>query len=165
MDKSLSSVIKFLDDTGSVSDAEVSNIAKQLKFSEVLDLVSLVGKDETQKAKEILAKYDDRFTSQGSSAEYNDATDSYPGEENGPAEESITNEYSNVPSAPRTSSMFKPVAPKSAQKPSPTTTGQQQTGDLEDDENLQAELDTAQHTGHGAEVNQIKSLLQRISKR
>jgi cell division septation protein DedD len=156
MDKSLSSVIKFLDDTGSVSDAEVSNIAKQLKFSEVLDLVSLVGKDETQKAKEILAKYDDRFTS------------TTPAEPEAPAmpEESITNEYSNVPTAPRTSSMFKPVAPKSAQKPSPTTTGQQQTpADLENDEELQSQLDGAAHSGHGAEVNQIKSLLQRISKR
>lgn len=155
MDKSLSSVIKFLDDTGSVSDAEVSNIAKQLKFSEVLDLVSLVGKDETQKAKEILAKYDDRFTS------------TTPAEPEAPVmpEESITNEYSNVPTAPRTSSMFKPIAPKSAQKPSPTTTGQQSAGDLGNDENLQSELDSAEQSGHGAEVNQIKSLLQRISKR
>lgn len=155
MDKSLSSVIKFLDDTGSVSDAEVSNIAKQLKFSEVLDLVSLVGKDETQKAKEILAKYDDRFTS---------TTPTEPGAPAMP-EESITNEYSNVPTAPRTNSMFKPVAPKSAQKPSPTTTGQQADSNLDNDEELQSQLDSAQQSGHGPEVNQIKSLLQRISKR
>jgi hypothetical protein len=156
MDKSLSSVIKFLDSTSSLSDAEISNIAKELKFSEVLDLVSFVGKNDTQAAKQILAKYDDRFTSE---------TGAEPAQETQP-EESITNEYSNVPTAPRTSSMFKPIAPKAAQKPSPTTTGQQNTpADLDNDEELQSELDTAQHSGHGAEVNQIKSLLQRISKR
>jgi cell division septation protein DedD len=154
MDKSLSSVIKFLDSTGSLSDAEISNIAKELKFSEVLDLVSFVGKNDTQAAKQILAKYDDRFTSEPT-AEPAQATQ---------PEESITNEYSNVPTAPRTTSMFKPVAPKSAQQPSPTTTGQQGT-DLANDEQLQSELDTAKQSGHGAEVNQIKSLLQRISKR
>ena len=154
MDKSLSSVIKFLDSTGSLSDAEVSNIAKELKFSEVLDLVSFVGKNDTQAAKQILAKYDDRFTSEPTAE---------PAPEMQP-EESITNEYSNVPTAPRTSSMFKPVAPKSAQQPSPTTTGQQ-GADLANDEQLQSELDTARQSGHGAEVNQIKNLLQRISKR
>lgn len=153
MDKSLSSVIKFLDSTGSLSDAEVSNIAKELKFSEVLDLVSFVGKNDTQAAKQILAKYDDRFTSEPTTEPAQAAR----------PEESITNEYSNVPTAPRTTSMFKPVAPKSAQKPSPTTTGQQ--SGLANDEELQAELDTAKQSGHGAEVNQIKNLLQRISKR
>lgn len=156
MDKSLSSVIKFLDSTASLSDAEVSNIAKELKFSEVLDLVSFVGKNDTQAAKQILAKYDDRFTSEPNTE---------PEQETRP-EESITNEYSNVPSAPKTNSMFKPVAPKSAQQPSPTTTGQQSTpADLANDEELQSELDTARQSGHGAEVNQIKNLLQRISKR
>ena len=155
MDKSLSSVIKFLDSTGSLSDAEISNIAKELNFSEVLDLVSFVGKNDTQAAKEILAKYDDRFTSEPTAE---------PAPEMQP-EESITNEYSNVPSAPRTSSMFKPVAPKSAQKSSPTTTGQNKPTDLANDEELQSELDTARQSGHGAEVNQIKNLLQRISNR
>ena len=154
MDKSLSSVIKFLDSTGSLSDAEVSNIAKELKFSEVLDLVSFVGKNDTQAAKQILAKYDDRFTSEPTAE---------PAQETQP-EESITNEYSNVPTAARTTSMFKPVAPKAAQQPSPTTTGQQST-DLANDEQLQSELDTAKQSGNGAEVNQIKNLLQRISKR
>lgn len=155
MDKNLSSVIKFLDDTGSISDAEISNIAKQLKFSEVLDLIGFVGKGDTHAAKGIVAKYDDRFTSVT------------PAE---PAEEGITNEYSNVPSTAKTSSMFKPVAPKKPiapgqQNPSPTTTGQQPTGDLDSDENLEAGLDQAQKSGHGAEVNQIRSLLKRISNR
>jgi hypothetical protein len=156
MDKSLSSVIKFLDSTGSLSDAEISNIAKELKFSEVLDLISFVGKNDTQAAKQILAKYDDRFTSEPGTEP---STEEHP-------EESITNEYSNVPMAPKTTSMFKPIAPQGTQKPSPTTTGQQSTtGDLDNDEELQTDLDTAQKSGHGAEVNQIKSLLQRISNR
>jgi hypothetical protein len=156
MDKNLSSVIKFLDDTGSISDAEISNIAKQLKFSEVLDLVGFVGKGDTQAAKAIVAKYDDRFTS---------AT---PQEE--PAEESITNEYSSIPPVPPTStSGFKPIAPKQAgtqQKPSPTATGQQQPGqNFDDNEDLQNALDGAEQAGHTAEVNQIRSLLQRITNR
>jgi hypothetical protein len=144
MDKNLSSVIKFLDDTASISDAEISNIAKQLKFSEVLDLVGFVGKGDTAAAKTIVAKYDDRFISQ-------------PAE---PTEEAITNEYSNVPTAAKTTSMFKPVAPK---KPtSPTMTG---TADAGESGELEAELDQAQRSGKGAEVNQIRSLLQRISNR
>jgi len=156
MDKNLSSVIKFLDDTGSLSDAEISNIAKELKFSEVLDLVSFVGKGDNAAAKQILSKYDDRFTST--------ANDTQGTEE--PQEESITNEFSTVPTAPKTTSMFKPAPPIGTQKPSPTTTGQQSnTGDLDNDEELQTDLDTAQKSGHGAEVNQIKSLLQRISNR
>lgn len=146
MDKNLSSVIKFLDDTASISDAEISNIAKQLKFSEVLDLIGFVGKGDTAAAKTIVAKYDDRFTSTPQTE---------------PTEEAITNEYSNVPTAAKTTSMFKPVAPK---KPtSPTMTGAADAGAAPED--LEAELDQAQRSGRGAEVNQIRSLLQRISNR
>lgn len=155
MDKNLSSVIKFLDDTGEISDAEISNVAKQLKFSEVLDLVGFVGKGDTQNAKAILSKYDDRFSSSPQPAA---------------AEESITNEYSSIPSVPPTStSGFAPIKPKQPgmqQKQSPTASGQQQPGhNFDDNEDLQTALDAAEQAGHTAEVNQIRSLLQRITNR
>jgi len=148
--RSLSSVIKFLDTNSTLSDVEICNIAKQLKFSEVLDLVGLVGKDETEKARNILAQHDDRFAA---------TPEITPDEE---PQESITMEYSNVPSAPKTSSMFKPIRPAGAQQPHVPG---QQTGnpDEVDADAIGAELDKAKG-GHSAEVNQIKNMLQRISR-
>jgi hypothetical protein len=152
--RSLSSVIKFLDTNSTLSDVEISNIAKQLKFSEVLDLVGLVSKDETEKARNILAQHDDRFA-----ATPEVAPEVAPDEE---PQESITMEYSNVPSAPKTSSMFKPIRPVGAQQPHVPG---QQTGnpDEVDADAIGAELDKAKG-GHSAEVNQIKNMLQRISR-
>lgn len=161
MEKNLSSVIKFLDDTGEISDAEISNVARQLKFSEVLDLIGFVGKGDDKAAKAILSKYDDRFSSE---------PDQGLPKEPESAEESITNEYSSIPPVPpTTTSAFKPIAPKQTgtqQQPSPTTTGQEnKPGSFDDNEDLQNALDQAEQSGHSAEVNQIRSLLQRISNR
>lgn len=61
-DRSLNDLIRFLDPSGDLTDADVADIARQLKFTEVLDLISFVGKDDLDKARQIVSKYDDRFT-------------------------------------------------------------------------------------------------------
>lgn len=68
-DRSLKDIIKFLDSTNSVGDAEVNDITRNLKFSEVLDLISAVKSNNISAAKEILAKYDDFFASTAPSEE------------------------------------------------------------------------------------------------
>lgn len=143
--RQISDLVKFLDPTESVSDSEASSIARKLKFSDVLDLISLTGKDEVDQARNIIAAYDDRFSAQ-------------------PTEEAQVNEYSNVPSTPHTKSMFAPIKPKGPVAPgqSPTTNSADEVDELDPD--LEDKLSTAQKSGHSAEVNQIKSLLQRISR-
>jgi hypothetical protein len=145
--RQISDLVKFLDPTGSISDAEASSISRKLKFSDVLDLISLTGKDEVDQARNVIAAYDDRFASQ-------------------PTEESQVTEYSNVPSTPHTKSMFAPIKPKGPVAPGQTQSNN--TGnDVEDSEldaDLEDKLAIAQRSGHSAEVNQIKSLLQRITK-
>lgn len=60
-DRSLSDVIKFLDPSGDMSDADIAAVSKSLKFTEVLDIITSVSKDDLDKARDILAKYDERF--------------------------------------------------------------------------------------------------------
>jgi hypothetical protein len=84
-DRSLKDVIRFLDPSGDITDADVATISQDLKFTEVLDLITYVGKDDLDSARNILAKHDERFR--------------------------IAAEYTSVPTTPKTNSMFKPIKP------------------------------------------------------
>ena len=46
-DRNLRDIIKFVDASNSITDAEIAEITKQLKFSDVLDLVSAVKSGDT----------------------------------------------------------------------------------------------------------------------
>lgn len=141
MDRSLKDTIKFLDDTNTMDDSRASDIAHQLKFSEVLDLVSAIKSNDVNKAKELLVKYDDRFARA-------------PAE----TEESITNEYSSIPS-------IKPISSKS-----PTVSSQNNRPgqpSAEDEENAGDELNavmTDPGTKNRPEVRQIQDLLKRMKR-
>lgn len=98
-DRSLKDLIRFVDPSGSISDADIANISKNLKFTEVLDLITYVGKDQIDDARNILNKYDDRF--------------------------SVAKEYSTVP-APTKPTGFKPVAPAGTKPTGAAAAGQQE---------------------------------------
>ncbi len=70
-DRSLKDIIRFLDPSGEISDAEIASIANDLKFSEVLDLISAVSDDKVDAGRDILSKHDPRF---GVAQEYAGAT-------------------------------------------------------------------------------------------
>ena len=61
-DRSLKDIIRFLDPSGEISDGEIANIANDLKFSEVLDLISAVSDDKVDSGRTILSKHDPRFS-------------------------------------------------------------------------------------------------------
>jgi hypothetical protein len=61
-DRSLKDIIRFLDPSGEISDGEIANIANDLKFSEVLDLISAVSEDKVDAGRDILSKHDPRFS-------------------------------------------------------------------------------------------------------
>ncbi len=140
-DRSLKDVIRFLDPSGDMSDADVAAVASKLKFTEVLDIITAVGKDDLDKARTMLAKYDQRFATG--------------------AEESITNEYSSVPSTNK--SGFKPIrpvgsAPTMANKPA-NPNGPQS----DEDDDVDAVLADPMNKNK-PEVRQIQSLLQRMKR-
>jgi hypothetical protein len=140
-DRSLKDVIRFLDLSGDMSDADVAAVASKLKFTEVLDIITAVGKDDLDKARTMLAKYDQRFATG--------------------AEESITNEYSSVPSTNK--SGFKPIrpvgsAPTMANKPT-NPNGPQS----DEDDDVDAVLADPMNKNK-PEVRQIQSLLQRMKR-
>jgi hypothetical protein len=145
-DRSIKDIIRFLDPSGEISDAEIASISNSLKFSEVLDLISAVSDDKVDAGRNILSKHDPRFS-------VTHAPETQP-------EESITNEYSNVPLAPKTTGMFKPIAPQGTQRPSPTTTGQQGS----DQEDLNALVNDPSKQ-NDPNVKQIQNLLQRLQNR
>jgi hypothetical protein len=60
-DRSLKDIVRFADPSGEISDADIANITGDLKFSEVLDLISAVSKDDMDAARTILSDYDPRF--------------------------------------------------------------------------------------------------------
>lgn len=93
-DRSLKDVLRFLDPSGDMSDADIAQVSQELKFTEVLDLVTKVGEDDVAGARNILSKYDDRFT--------------------------IAKEYSSVPTTNMSGSSFKPIKPVGSL---PTTAG------------------------------------------
>jgi ABC-type metal ion transport system substrate-binding protein len=88
-DRSLKDLIRFLDPSGDITDADIADITKKLKFTEVLDLISFVGKDDLDSARQIVTKYDQRF--------------------------SIAKEYSTVPTIKPTTAT-RPMAGTSAQQ-------------------------------------------------
>jgi len=102
-DRSLKDVIRFLDPSGSISDADIATVTKDLKFTEVLDLITNVGKDKIDDARNILAKYDSRFA--------------------------IAQEYSSVPTTNQ--NKFKPIRPTGSST-TPTTTGQEEESSIDD---------------------------------
>ena len=61
-DRSLKDIVRFADPSGEISDADIANITGDLKFSEVLDLISAVSKDDMDAARTILSDYDPRFS-------------------------------------------------------------------------------------------------------
>ncbi len=75
-DRSLKDVIRFVDPSGSITDADIAAISNKLKFTEVLDLITYVGKDDLDSARNILAKHDSRF---GVAKEYTNVPTKKPG--------------------------------------------------------------------------------------
>ena len=75
-DRSLKDIIRFLDPSGEIGDSEIASIANDLKFSEVLDLISAVSDDKVDAGRSILSKHDPRF---GVAQEYAGATGAQPG--------------------------------------------------------------------------------------
>jgi hypothetical protein len=136
-DRSLKDVIRFVDPSGDMSDADIAQVGRELKFTEVLDLITKVGEDDVDGARNILAKYDDRFN--------------------------VAREYSNARPGPGSS--FKPIKPVGSSptmaRPPTNPNGPQ------DDDTEGAELDTAlqdPQTKNRPEVRQIQSLLQRMKR-
>lgn len=143
-DRSLADVIRFVDPSGDLSDADIASITKDLKFTEVLDLITYVGKDDLNSARNMLAKYDQRFAT---------------------AEESITNEYSSVPSVSKPSG-FKPIKPTPTIAGKPTNPNGSQTSQQsgqDDEEDINAMLADPMNKNK-PEVRQIQSLLQRMKR-
>ena len=142
-ERSLTDLVRFLDPSGSMGDADIANVTQKMKFTDVLDVITNVSKGNDTDARTILAKYDDRFK--------------------------VTNEYSSVPTAPRTSG-FKPIKPiGTSQTPngpkqnSPTGSGNTQQQGAETDELDQIVNDPKNQ--NSPEVKQIQSLVQRIRQR
>jgi hypothetical protein len=137
-DRSLKDIIKFLDPSGEISDAEIASISNTLKFSEVLDLISSVSDDKIDDARNILTKHDPRF--------------------------SVTKEYAGAPGAQQGG--FKPIKPIGSSptiagkptNPNGSQTSNQSDGDLES-------LVTDPMNKNKPEVKQIQSLLQRLQNR
>lgn len=134
-DRSLADIIRFVDPSGDMSDADIASISKNLKFTEVLDLISYVGKDDLDSARNILAKHDDRFN--------------------------IAKEYTSVPTAAKSQSMFKPVQPKGTSAAAPTSTAAAQD---EEEQDIDAFISDPKNKNK-PEVRQIQNLLQRMQKR
>lgn len=135
-DRSLKDIIRFLDPSGEISDSEIASIANDLKFSEVLDLISAVSDDKVDAGRNILSKHDPRF---GVAKEYAGAAGTQP-------------------------SGFKPIKPIGSSPTiagTPTNPNGPQGNDQED---LEA-LVTDPMNKNKPEVKQIQSLLQRLQNR
>ena len=151
MERSLTDLIRFLDQSGSMSDSDISNVSQKIKFTDVLDVVTSMSKGDEAAARSIMAKYDDRFT--------------------------VAQEYSSVPTA-NIPSGFKPIKPVGS---SPTMAGRptnpngpqaqqagvpgqpnQQGQDSEEQDVNNMLLDPANK--NKPEVRQIQSLLQRMQR-
>lgn len=149
-DRNLSELIRFLDPSGDMSDADVAEITRKLKFTDVLDLVGSVGKGDDQAGRDILSRYDARFT--------------------------VAKEYSSVPGAKPTSG-FKKIAPQGTVGTLPTTGGaptstqpnaSQPGAPAPGQADAQQDLDqiiTDPQTKNSPEVKQIQNLLQRLQQR
>jgi len=150
-DRSLKDLIRFLDPSGDISDADIADLTSKLKFTEVLDLISNVGKDDLDAARNILNNYDQRF--------------------------SVAKEYTSVPTTKP--SGFKPIKPQGTvgQLPSTASSPQPASGQpanaAQGQNNQNTELSGDDLTGmlddpsnqSNPDVKQIKSLLQRLQQR
>ena len=138
-DRSLKDIIRFLDPSGEISDGEIANIANDLKFSEVLDLISAVSDDKVDAGRNILSKHDPRFSV---AQEYAGATGAQPGG-------------------------FKPIKPQGTVGSLPTTANKPTTPNGAQDAE-QSDLEamvTDPMNKNKPEVKQIQSLLQRLQNR
>jgi hypothetical protein len=61
-DRSLKDLVRFLDPSGDMSDADIAKVTQSMKFTDVLDVITHVSKGNDTDARAILTKYDDRFT-------------------------------------------------------------------------------------------------------
>lgn len=144
MERSLTDLIRFLDQSGSMSDSDISNVSQKIKFTDVLDVVTSMSKGDEIAARSIMAKYDDRFT--------------------------VAQEYSSIPTANKPSG-FKPIKPVGS---SPTMAGRptnpngpqaQQTGmQWQDDDQDVNNMLADPANKNKPEVRQIQSLLQRMQR-
>ena len=148
-DRSLKDIIRFLDPSGNISDADIAGITRQLKFTDVMDLVSSVSNDNMDAGRDLLKKYDDRF--------------------------SIAKEYSSVPSTPP-SSGFKKIAPQGTVGKLPSTANQQPATGQQAQQTTSQQSANGQETDidqlvndpakqNDPDVKQIQSLLQRLQNR
>jgi len=150
-DRSLKDIVRFADPSGEISDADIASITGDLKFSEVLDLISAVSKDDMDAARSILSEYDPRF-SVASSPETQ-------------PEESITNEYAGAAGAKP--SGFKPIKPQGTVGSLPSTANAPTNPNGEmggDEEDLNALVNDPAKK-NDPNVKQIQSLLQRMQNR
>jgi hypothetical protein len=150
-DRNLADLIRFLDPSGQISDADVAAITKKLKFTDVLDLVGAMGKGDEEAGRNILVNYDPRFT--------------------------VAKEYSSMPGANKPASGFKKIAPQGTVGTLPTTggaSGQQppnattQTSTAPGQQDAQQDLDqiiSDPQTKNSPEVRQIQNLLQRLQQK
>lgn len=141
-DRSLKDIIKFVDSTNSIDDADISQLTQQLKFSDVLDLVSAIKANDTDSAKNILVKYDDRFAVSAPAAE--------------PQQEAMIKPVGSTTTTTGQSA-FPKIAPKGNL---PSTANATQQGDEED---LDAIVQDPANKNR-PEVKQIQNLLQRMRK-
>ncbi len=135
-DRSLKDIIRFLDPSGEISDSEVASIANDLKFSEVLDLISAVSDDKVDAGRNILSKHDPRF---GVAKEYAGATGARPGG-------------------------FKPIKPVGS-SPTIAGTPTNPNGAQDNDQSDLEAMVTDPMNKNKPEVKQIQSLLQRLQNR
>lgn len=135
-DRSLKDIIRFLDPSGEISDGEIANIANDLKFSEVLDLISAVSDDKVDAGRTILSKHDPRF--------------------------SIAQEYAGASGAQ--AGGFKPIKPISASPTIAGTPTNPNGAQGAEEGDLEAMI-TDPMNKNKPEVKQIQSLLQRLQNR
>lgn len=137
-DRSLKDIIRFLDPSGEISDAEIASISNALKFSEVLDLISAVSDDKVDAGRAILTKHDPRF--------------------------SVAKEYAGA-AAPNQSG-FKPIQPQGTVGSLPSTANKSTNpnGEMGDEQDLNALVNDPAKK-NDPNVKQIQSLLQRLQNR
>jgi hypothetical protein len=138
-DRSLTDVIRFADPSGEISDAEISSISNSLNFSEVLDLISSVSKDDMDSARNILSKHDPRF--------------------------GVAKEYAGAAGA--RASGFKPIKPQGTVGSLPSTANAptNPNGPQSNDQGDLEAMVSDPMNKNKPEVKQIQSLLQRLQNR
>lgn len=136
-DRSIKDIIRFLDPSGEISDAEIASISNSLKFTEVLDLISAVSDDKVDAGRDILSKHDPRF--------------------------SVAQEYAGAPGAQ--SSGFKPIKPQGTVGSLPTTGGAPTNPNGDQGQEDLDSLVSDPMNKNKPEVKQIQSLLQRLQNR